>query len=77
MAEVNVRELRQHLANMLTRAEQGEEIVVIRNGQAVAKLVSAKPRSLFDAEELTQRRERLGVTLDENPVLEARQVERH
>jgi prevent-host-death family protein len=77
MAEVNVRELRQHLANMLTRAEQGEEIVVIRNGQAVAKLVSAKPRVLFDAEELTQRRERLGVTLDENPVLEARQVERY
>jgi prevent-host-death family protein len=77
MAEVNVRELRQHLANMLTRAEQGEEIVVVRNGRAVAKLVSAKPRILFDAEELTQRRERLGVTLDENPVLEARQLERY
>ncbi|MEX2535561.1 MAG: type II toxin-antitoxin system prevent-host-death family antitoxin [Trueperaceae bacterium] len=77
MREVNVRDLRQHLAKMLTRAEQGEDIVVVRNGEAIVKLVSAKPRKLFDPEELTQRRERLDVALDENPVLRARQLERY
>ena len=39
MGTVNVREAKTHLSRLLKRVEAGEEIVVARNGKAVARLV--------------------------------------
>jgi len=39
MATVNVHEAKTHLSRLLERVEAGEEIVVARNGKAVARLV--------------------------------------
>jgi prevent-host-death family protein len=38
MPEVNVSELRNHLPEYLTRAETGEEILITRRGQVIARL---------------------------------------
>jgi prevent-host-death family protein len=39
MKAVNVHEAKTHLSRLLERVEAGEEIVLARNGKAVAKLV--------------------------------------
>ena len=39
MQTVNVHEAKTHLSRLLERVEAGEEIVVARNGKAVARLV--------------------------------------
>lgn len=39
MAEVGVRELRDHLSRYLERVEAGEEVVVTDRGRAVARMV--------------------------------------
>jgi len=39
MASVNVHEAKTHLSELLKRVERGEEIVIARAGQPVAKLV--------------------------------------
>jgi prevent-host-death family protein len=39
MATVNVHEAKTHLSRLLERVEAGEEIVLARNGKAVARLV--------------------------------------
>ena len=44
---VNVKEVRAHFAEYIARAEQGEEIVITRKGQAVARLVPPKPHAMF------------------------------
>ena len=41
MDTVNVHEAKTHLSRLLDRVEQGEEILVARNGKPVAKLVPA------------------------------------
>ena len=40
MAKVNVHEAKTHLSRLLQRVEQGEEVVIARDGKPVAKLVS-------------------------------------
>lgn len=40
MKTVNVHEAKTHLSRLLERVEAGEEIVIARNGKAVAKLVA-------------------------------------
>lgn len=45
MAKVNVREARERLPELLDRVEHGEEIVVIRRGKSVARLVPVEPAS--------------------------------
>jgi prevent-host-death family protein len=37
---VNIHEAKTHLSRLLERVEAGEEIVIARNGKAVAKLVA-------------------------------------
>jgi prevent-host-death family protein len=44
MIEINVREARQRFSELLDRVEQGEEVVVTRHGNAIAKLVPAEPQ---------------------------------
>lgn len=39
MATVNVREAREHLPELLDRVEHDEEVVVVRRGKPVARLV--------------------------------------
>lgn len=42
MKTVNVHEAMAHLSRLLERVEAGEEIVLARNGKAVAKLVPVR-----------------------------------
>ena len=46
MITMNVHEAKTHLSKLLERVESGEEVVIARNGKAVAKLVpyKVKPR---------------------------------
>ena len=46
MDAVNVHEAKTHLSRLLERVARGEEIIIARNGQPVAKLVgvSRQPR---------------------------------
>lgn len=39
--EINVREARSRISSLLDRAQNGEEIIIIRRGQRVARLVPA------------------------------------
>jgi prevent-host-death family protein len=43
MASYNVHEAKSNLSKLLKQAEQGEEVVIMRDGQAVAKLVRCRP----------------------------------
>jgi prevent-host-death family protein len=40
MIEVNVHEAKTHLSRLLAQVEAGEEIIIARNGEPVAKLVA-------------------------------------
>ena len=46
MRSVNVHEAKTHLSRLLDQVARGEEVVIAKNGQPVAKLVSVsrKPR---------------------------------
>ena len=44
MAQVNVHEAKTHLSSLLQRVEAGEEIVIARAGEPVAKLVPMPKR---------------------------------
>lgn len=52
MVAVNVHEAKTHLSRLLARVEDGEEVVIARNGKPVARLVahrSGKGRRRFGA----------------------------
>ena len=75
---VNVKEVRANLADYVARAERGEEIVITRKGQVVARLVPPKPYTVLDPDLLAARRNRLHTPKDmPNLVLLARQEERY
>jgi prevent-host-death family protein len=40
MIEVNIHEAKTHLSRLLAQVEAGEEIIIARNGEPVAKLVA-------------------------------------
>lgn len=42
-AQVNVQEAKTHLSGLLARVEAGEDIVIARGGQPVARLVAIEP----------------------------------
>ena len=44
MITVNVHEAKTHLSRLLAKVEAGEEVVIARNGNPVAQLVSCKKR---------------------------------
>lgn len=75
--DVNVKSLRRDLALYLSRIEEGEEFTVTRNGRAIAKLVPVRRQGAIDIEALRKHQEALKVTLDHNPVLQAREQERY
>lgn len=74
--EVSVKELRSNLADLLSRAEEGEEITVTRNGKAIVKLVSSKAERGLELEDLAAFRKTLGIRSKHNPVLTLRKGER-
>jgi prevent-host-death family protein len=75
---VNVKEVRANFAEYVARAERGEEIVMTRKGQVVARLVPPKPCAVLDPDLLAARRNRLHTPKDiPNLVLLARQEERY
>jgi len=45
MKTVNVHEAKTHLSALLSEVEQGEDIVIARNGTPVARLVRVQPRA--------------------------------
>lgn len=42
MREIAAKEARNHLSHFLDRVEKGEEIVIVRRGKKVARLVTAE-----------------------------------
>ncbi|HEY0230376.1 MAG TPA: type II toxin-antitoxin system prevent-host-death family antitoxin [Dokdonella sp.] len=77
MDSVGVYEAKTHLASLLDRVAQGEEVVITRHGRAVARLVPAEPdeakasvRAL--AEEIRTSRKGFRVKADELGALVAR-----
>jgi prevent-host-death family protein len=53
MERVNVREVRDNLRSYLDRAEAGEEIVILRHGKEIARIVPprSEPRQFPDLTE--------------------------
>ncbi len=43
MVTVNVHEAKTHLSRLLTDVEEGDEVVIARNGKPVARLVAVTP----------------------------------
>lgn len=75
MKEVAVYEAKTRLSELLAEVERGEQFVITRRGQAVARLVSAAPAAAKRSQALVQRqrvakvfddlkRLRAGTTLD-------------
>ena len=52
MLVVNVHEAKTQLSRLLARVEAGEEVVIARRGEPVARLVGCKPRSRRQADVL-------------------------
>lgn len=46
MDQVNVHQAKTQLSRLLARVEQGEEIVIARDGKPVAKLVPHRPKRM-------------------------------
>ena len=44
MVTVNIHEAKTHLSRLLAQVEDGEEVVIARNGKPVARLVSVPKR---------------------------------
>lgn len=58
MADVTIRDLRNHGGDVVERAARGEQITITRAGKAVAEL-RAVPQAHLSAETLLDRRRRL------------------
>jgi prevent-host-death family protein len=59
MKQVGIKQARQELPDLIDRAEAGEEIIITRQGRAVARIVAApRPRKALPA--LAEFRRRLG-----------------
>jgi len=43
MIEIDIREAKTQLSRLIEQLEQGEEVVIVRAGEPVAKLVPANP----------------------------------
>ena len=59
MKHIGIKQARQQLPDLVDRAEAGEEIIITRQGQPVAKLVAA-PRARKALPSLAEFRQALG-----------------
>ena len=55
MTVVNVHQAKSQLSRLLARVEAGEEVVIARRGEPVARLVACKPQSRRQADVLKGR----------------------
>jgi prevent-host-death family protein len=69
MARVGMHEAKTQLSKLVERAEAGEDIVIQRNGTAVARLVPVveEPRSLASVRGAWRGRVRMAADFDELP----------
>ena len=44
MSTINVHQAKTHLSRLLAQVEAGEEVVIARRGEPVARLVACKPK---------------------------------
>ena len=58
MADVSIRDLRNHGGDVIDRVERGERLTITRSGKPVAELVAIR-RPAVSLEELCRRRARL------------------
>ena len=56
MLEIPLQEAEGHLAELIARAESGEEVVVTREGRPVARVVAHLPVEELEGEALAERR---------------------
>ena len=63
--EVNVNEVRQQIAEYLTRAERGEETVIKRYSSKIAKIVLYEEKTRKKLPDLSDFRQSLGVSSDQ------------
>jgi prevent-host-death family protein len=59
MKHVGIKQARQELPDLIDRAEAGEEVIITRQGKAVAKLVAA-PKTRKPLPSLAEFRQRIG-----------------
>lgn len=59
--EVNVNEVREHLAEYLSKAERGEEIIIKRYSKKVARIVAYEEKQKGQLPDLTEFRKEVGV----------------
>ena len=64
MAQVSVRDLRNHAGDVLDRVEAGEHITITRNGRPVAELVPLARSQLTTAEIIERRQHLPDIDLD-------------
>ena len=74
---INVKEFRRHLAEVLSRVEQGEEVVITRNDKPVARLAPPGQTPTLDLAELEAFHEELDVYVEHNAVLIGREEARY
>ncbi len=43
MSAINIHQAKTHLSKLLERVSQGEEVVIARNGEPIARLVPVEP----------------------------------
>lgn len=63
--EVNVNEVRQQIAEYLTRAERGEETIIKRYSTKIAKIVPYEEKPAKKLPDLSNFRQSLGVTSEQ------------
>ena len=78
MSEINFKNARNNLSSLITKVEQGEEIIITRHGKRVAKLVSAE-REISSLTSLKQFRARINIQGDplSKTVVDLRDEERN
>lgn len=63
--EINVNEVREQIAEYLTRAERGEEIIIKRYSSRIAKIVPYEEKHRVQLPDLSDFRKSLGVTSEQ------------
>lgn len=64
--EINVNEVREQIAEYLTRAERGEEIIIKRYSSRIAKIVPYEEKHRAQLPDLSDFRKSLGVTSEQS-----------
>ncbi len=61
---ISIREARENFAKLINKAQQGEEIVITRNGKPVARIVAPVQRPMLEPDKLLAFRKSLDTPKD-------------